>query len=127
MLNTFLLLVLATALFTPPILLSKRGDRFTWPVRYFLSVFPVSYTFIGWQMAALGYGYFSCQGNPKWFHDCIGWGIDFTPLIEHGLFLMIPCVFLALPLTLILLLTTAVKQIAYWRMKNLPDKNVVGE
>lgn len=118
MLTALLLLILAVALFAPPIVLSKRADHLPWAVRYCLSIFPFGYTFIGWQIGALGYHYFACQGNPKEFYDCIGWGIDFTPLVGHGLFLMIPCVFLALPVSLWLLMTTVAKQIGVRHKKN---------
>lgn len=119
MLTALLLLILAVALFAPPIILSNRAEHLPWAVRYCLSFFPFGYTFIGWQIGALGYDYFACQGNPKGFYDCIGWGIDFTPLVGHGLFLMIPCVFLALPVSLWFLLNTLAKQVGGWHKKNI--------
>lgn len=120
--TSLLLLMLAAALFAPPILLSKREETLSWGMRYLLSLIPIGYTFIGWKLGAYGYGYFACQGNPKGFHDCIGWGIDLTPLVGHGLFLMIPCVFFALPISLWLSLNTAAKQLGAWHKKNHPDQ-----
>jgi hypothetical protein len=121
MLSAISLLILAAALFAPPIILSKRANRFSWPVRYFLSVLPVCYTFLGWQVGAFGYEFFSCQGNVKGFQGCVGWGIDFTSLIGHGLFLMIPCVFVALPISVLLTIDTASKQIGAWHKRNFPN------
>lgn len=120
--TSFLLLILAVALFAPPILLSKREEKLSWGMRHLLSIIPFGYTLIGWKLGAFGYDYFGCQGNPKSFHDCIGWGIDLTSLIGYGLFLMLPCVFFALPISLWLSLNTAAKQFRAWHKKNYPNQ-----
>lgn len=41
------LLILALALFVPPILLFWRASRFSWPVRYLFAVIPAAYSGIG--------------------------------------------------------------------------------
>ena len=111
MFDAFALFILAAALIAPPIFLSKKGDRLSWPTRYFLAATPFAYTVLGWQLGELGYSYLPCHGDPKYIHDCVRWGIDFTATINHGVFLMIPCVFIALPLSASLLVATVSKQI----------------
>ena len=82
-----------------------------WLARYIFSIVPLVYTWLGWQLAKVGYEFFACQGNLKSIQECVRWGVDFTPLIGHGFFLMIPCVFFALPVSLWFLLNTAVKHL----------------
>jgi cytochrome bd-type quinol oxidase subunit 1 len=111
MLNAALLLLLALALFLPPILLSLRQEKMRWLTRYILSIAPLAYTWLGWQLAKVGYDFFACQGSLKSIQECARWGMDFTPLVDHGFFLMISCVFFALPVSLWFLLNTAVKHL----------------
>ncbi|MBI4987633.1 MAG: hypothetical protein HZC23_02335 [Rhodocyclales bacterium] len=122
MLSAALLALLAFVLCVPPLLLSRREGQMAWATRYFLSILPVAYTWLGWQFGSAGLDFFTCRGNFKGIHDCFLWGADFTPLVDHGLFLMIPCVFVALPMSLWLLLNTAARQMGAWHRKNWPDK-----
>jgi hypothetical protein len=48
---------------------------------------------------------------------------DVTALVGYGLFLMIPFVFVALPLTLWLLLNTTLEQIGDWHSRNYPKSD----
>jgi hypothetical protein len=121
MINSLLLLVLTSVLLAPPVLLRNGEERFSWTVRYAMSILPVAYTFLGWHLAAQGHDFFGCHGNPKDIHDCIRWGIDFTAIVGHGWFLMVSCGFIALPLSLWLLLNTSCKQIGAWHKKNYPN------
>lgn len=116
------MLMLAVALLAPPIILWKREETLSWSKRYLLSIIPLGYTFIGWKLGAYGYGNLACQGNPKRFHDCILWGFDLTAIVDYGLFLMMPCLLFALPLSLWLSLDTALKQLGAWHKKNYPDQ-----
>ena len=111
MINAALLLLLAFALFLPPLLLTLRQEKMGWLARYAFSIVPLTYTWLGWQLAKVGYEFFACQGNLKSIQECVRWGVDFTPLVDHGFFLMIPCVFVALPVSLWFLLNTAVKHL----------------
>lgn len=111
MLNAALLVLLVSALFLPPLLLTLRQEKMGWLARYVLSIFPLAYTWLGWQLAKVGYEFFACQGNLKSIQECVRWGVDFTSLVGHGFFLMIPCVFVALPVSLWFLLNTAAKHI----------------
>jgi hypothetical protein len=69
---------------------------------------PAAYTGLGWGLGILAYDFF------------MG-GMDFTPLVGHGDFLMIPFVFIAAPLSLWLLLNTGAKQIGAWHRRNWPQ------
>jgi len=106
MLNVALLLQLGLAFFVPVIWMSRGGKKLSWRFRYLLSIFPLGYTFIGWQIGTWGFELFSCRGNPKQFAGCVWNGLDVTGLVEHGLFLGIPCIFFAMPLSLYLLFAT---------------------
>lgn len=111
MLNFWLLAVLVMALVTPPILLLNYENRMTWLSRYLLSVFPAIYTWGGWRLAVVTYDFLGCRGGVKNVHACIASGLDVTPLVGHGFFLMIPSLLVATPISLWLLLNTSVKQI----------------
>lgn len=91
-----------------------------WRSRYFLSMLPATYTGAGWRMGVAAYDFLGCQGGMKYVHACLANGTDWTTLVEHGFFLMIPCLFVATPLSLWLLLNTGTKQIGAWRRKNKP-------
>ena len=121
MMNFLLLALLAAAaLFAPPMLLSRYESRMAWRSRYLLSVLPAAYTLTGWKLGVIAYDFFGCQGGSKNIHACLAGGTDFTPLVEHGLFLMIPCIFIATPLSLWLLLNTVAKQVGAWHRRNFP-------
>lgn len=120
MTNFIFLSLLAAALFAPPALLRKYESRMAWATRYLLSIFPFAYTWAGWQTGNVAYDFFGCQGGLKNVHACLSGGIDFTPLVGGCLFLMIPCAFLASPLSLWLLFNTAAKHIGAWHRRNYP-------
>lgn len=120
MIDALMLTVLAVVLFAPPIILSRHEDKIRWRGRYFLSALPVAYTWAGWKLGVIAYDFFGCKGGMKNIHACFAGGIDFTPLVEHGSFLMIPCVFVAAPLSLWLLLNTGAKQVGAWHRRNFP-------
>lgn len=111
MVDFVLLSLLAAVLFAPPVVLSKYKAKLTWTSRYCLSTLPIAYTWAGWKIAAVAYGFLRCQGGMKNLHACLAAGIDWTPLIGYGFFLMIPCLYIAAPLSLWLLLTTVAKQV----------------
>ncbi|MFV3335470.1 hypothetical protein ACNFIA_31495 [Pseudomonas sp. NY15437] len=110
------LLILALALFVPPALLFWRSSQLAWPVRYLLAVLPAAYTGIGWQLGSWGYAYASCQGGAKNLHGCLAGGADVTAWVGHGLFLMIPFLFIGAPLSLWFLIDTAAKHIGQSRL-----------
>ncbi|MBV7582160.1 hypothetical protein KW851_04985 [Pseudomonas sp. PDM33] len=109
------LLILALALFVPPMLLFWRASRLTWPVRYLLAVIPAAYTGIGWQLGSWGYTYANCQGGAKNLQDCLAGGADVIAWVGHGLFLVIPFLFFGVPLSLWCLIDTAAKHIGHFR------------
>ncbi|MDH1009608.1 hypothetical protein N5J43_18285 [Pseudomonas nicosulfuronedens] len=109
------LLILALALFVPPLLLFWRAPSFTWPMRYLLAVIPAACTGIGWQLGFWGYTYTNCQGGAKNLHDCLAGGVDITAWVGYGLLLMIPFLFLGVPLSLWFLLDTAAKHLGQSR------------
>ncbi|QJP07770.1 hypothetical protein [Pseudomonas multiresinivorans] len=109
------LLILALALFVPPILLFWRASSFIWPVRYLLAVIPAAYTCIGWQLGSWGYTHFNCLGGTKNLHDCLAGGADLTAWVGYGLFLMLPFLFIGAPLSLWCLIDTAAKHIGQSR------------
>jgi hypothetical protein len=111
MFDVISLSLLAVALIAPPVYISKSGGRLSWSMRYLLAIIPLAYTALGWQLGEIGYSHLSCHGDSKNIHDCIRWGMDFTSAVNHGVFLMIPCVFIALPLSASLLVSTVSKQI----------------
>jgi hypothetical protein len=117
MLNAALLVLLAVVLIYPAYLLRRQAYRFTWRARYLLAALPAAYTGLGWQVAALSYEWVGCQGNMKGLYACTLGGADVTPLVGYGFFLTIPFFFVALPLSLWLLLDTAAKQIGEWRQR----------
>lgn len=117
MLNAALLVLLAAVLIYPAYLLWRQADRFSWRARYLLAALPAAYTGLGWQVAALSYEWMGCQGNMKGLYACTLGGADVTPLVGYGFFLTIPFFFVALPLSLWLLLDTAAKQIGEWRRR----------
>lgn len=117
MLDGMLLAVLALALLVPPIVLFKTAGRLSWLMRYVLSALPLAYTGLGWQFGRLAHTFMNCAGNAKDIHDCVRWGIDFTAMVGHASFLMIPCLLIALPLSLWLLLDTAAKHIGARRQE----------
>lgn len=114
---SFLLLAPLTAAL---ILLSRYETKMAWRSRYLLSVFPGTYTWAGWKLGVIAYDFFGCQGGMKNIHACLAGGTDFTSLVGHGFFLMIPCIFIATPLSLWLLLNTVTKQMGAWHQRNLP-------
>lgn len=105
------LLILALALFVPPMLLLWRASRATWPVHYLLAVIPAAYTGIGWRLGSWGYTYANCQGGAKNLHHCLADGADITAWVGYGLFLMIPFLFLGAPLSLWFLIDTAARHV----------------
>lgn len=121
MLDVFFLTLLAVVLLAPPLILFRREEVLRWRTRYLLSVLPVAYTGLGWRLGILAYDFFGCQGGTKNVHACLMGGMDFTPLVGHGGFLMIPFVFIAVPLSLWLLLNTGAKQIGAWHRRNWPQ------
>lgn len=112
--------LLATALFAPPLLLSKREARMSWIGRYFLSAIPLAFTGTGWTLGTFAYDLFGCQGGLKHLHDCLVGGFDLAPLVGYGFFLGIVCPVLGAPISLWLLLNTAAKQIGSWHLANFP-------
>lgn len=109
------LLILALALFVPPMLLFRQASRLTWPVRYLFAVVPAAYTGVGWQLGSWGYAHANCQGGAKYLHDCLAAGADITAWVGHRLFLMIPFLFIGAPLSLWFLIDTAAKHIGQFR------------
>lgn len=105
-----LLAVLATALFAPPVILLKYKAKLSWWSRYCLATLPVAYTWAGWKIATLSYGFLRCEGGTKNLHGCLAGGIDWIAFVGYGFFLMIPCLYIAAPLSLWLLLTTVAEQ-----------------
>ena len=85
-----------------------------------LPALPAAYTWAGWKFGVVAYDFFGCQGGMKNIPACFAGGTDFTPLVGHGFFLMIPCIFVATPISLWLLLNTGVKQVGAWHQKNFP-------
>lgn len=120
MMSFLLLALLAAALFVPPMLLSRYETRMAWRSRYLLSIIPSAYTWAGWKLGVVAYDFFGCQGGMKNIHACLAGGTDFTSLVGHGFFLMIPCIFIATPLSLWLLLNTVAKQMGAWHRRNFP-------
>ncbi|MDC7698291.1 hypothetical protein [Vogesella indigofera] len=123
MMNFLLLALLGAALFAPPILLSRYEGRMAWRSRYLLSALPVAYTWAGWKLGVVAYDFFGCQGGMKNIHACLTGGTDLTPLVGYSFFLMIPCIFVATPLSLWLLLNTGAKQIGAWHRRNFPTND----
>jgi hypothetical protein len=111
MLNILLLSLLAAVLLVPPLVLSRYKANLSWVSRYCLATLPVAYTWAGWKTALVAYGFLGCQGGSKNLQGCLAADIDWTPLVGYGFFLMIPCLYIAAPLSLWLLLTTVVKQV----------------
>lgn len=111
MLSVFLGFVLLATLFGSPALLLWRGSRMRWFQRYFLSLLPISYTALGWWLGTWAYGFFDCQGNTKNIHGCYAGSVEITALVGHGLFLAIPAMFVAGPLSLWFGLDTAIRHL----------------
>lgn len=106
-----LIALLVLVMILPPVLLSSRRLTLAWPLRYLLSALPAAYTWIGSQIGMLAATRFDCLGGMKNLHGCSAGGTDMTALIGHGLFLMIPGVFVAAPLSMFLLLDTLCRHI----------------
>lgn len=117
MLHLFLFMALAAAVLLPPLVLWRKAKRMKWTARYILSALPAVYTWAGWKLGAFGYVQLGCQGGAKNVHTCIASGLDLTPLVGHGLFMMIPFVFVAAPLSAWFLLDTALKQVGDWNRR----------
>jgi len=107
--NFALLAVLATALLATPMILFKYKAKLSWWSRYCLATVPVAYTWAGWKIAAVAYGFLGYEGGTKNLHGCLAAGIDWTSLVGYGFFLMIPCLYLAAPLSLWLLLSAGAR------------------
>ncbi|WP_207888355.1 hypothetical protein [Pseudomonas sp. 30_B] len=107
--------ILALALFVPPAVLFWRALQLAWLVRYLLAVIPAAYTGIGWLLGSWGYAFANCQDGAKYLHDCLAGGVDVTAWVGHGLFLMIPFLFIGAPLSLWFLIDTAAKHIGQSR------------
>lgn len=120
MLKLFLLTLLAMALIAPPIILARREDKLSWTTRYALSALPAACTWSGYKLAVLSLDWLHCKGGMKGAHDCFFSGVDVAPLVDRGLFLGIPFLFIAAPLSLWLLLNTSAKQIGAWHRRNYP-------
>ncbi|WP_043798359.1 hypothetical protein [Azospira oryzae] len=114
--------ILLAVLLAPPLCLARWPDRFSWPTRYALAALPLLYTTGGWQLGLAGVNFFACQGHSKDLHDCWRWGLDFTPLVDHGLFLIIPGLYIALPLSCWLLLNTGARQLGAWYLRLLQER-----
>lgn len=107
-----LLFVLGLALLGPPMVLAKYGPKLGWPLHYALALLPAAYTWGGWNLGIWAYEYFGCQGGTKSLANCTAHGSDMTWFVGYCIFLMIPSIFVAGPLTLWLLLRTGSKHIA---------------
>lgn len=123
MFNLLLMGLLAVAVFYPTYLLHKKEEKLKWRTRYFLSTLPALYTGLGWQIASVGYNAVNCQGGVKNIHGCVLGGFDVTLVVGYGFFLMIPFCFLALPLSLWLVLNTTTKQLGAWHKKSKEKLN----
>jgi hypothetical protein len=108
MLNTLLFSLLAIALFAPPVMLSKYKVKLSWWSRYSLATLPVAYTWAGWKIAEVAYGFLRCKGGTQNLQGCLAVSTELRWL--DTVFLMIPCLYIAAPLSLWLLLTTVVRQ-----------------
>jgi len=72
----------------------------------------VAYTWAGWEIAVLAaYGFVECGGGTKKLNGYLAAGIDWTSLLGYGFFLIIPCLYVAAPLSLLLLLTMVLEQV----------------
>jgi hypothetical protein len=100
------LLLLPVYLFAPPFILLNWHPRLSWTTRYALAIAPVAITYLGWLFGSWAFNYFECGGNFKMMGACLHWGYDFSSVIEFFLFLMIPGMALALPMSILLLLGT---------------------
>ncbi|BCB26268.1 hypothetical protein SKTS_11540 [Sulfurimicrobium lacus] len=121
--NVALNTLLAMVVFAPIWILRQKSLSIQWPIRYLLAILPAMYTGLGWQFAVFAYTPLGCQGGMKNLHSCWVGGVDITPLVDHGFFLMIPFFFFAGPLSLWLLLNNAAEQIGAWHQKqNSPTR-----
>lgn len=111
MFNRVSMLLLAAVVLGCPAILLWRGSRLGWFHRYLLSFLPIFYTVSGWWLGTWAYGYFDCQGNTKNLHGCYAGSVEITALIGHGLFLVLPAMFVAGPLSLWFGLDTAIKHV----------------
>ncbi|MDH1264733.1 hypothetical protein [Pseudomonas sp. GD03944] len=114
MLELLLFLTLGLGLFAAPAFLVWRGQQMGWWGRYLLALVPVVYTGAGWWLGIVAYDYFGCQGGAKNVHACLAGGAEVIALVGHGLFLSIPFMFVAVPLSLWFLLDTTMKHIGQW-------------
>lgn len=108
-----------TLLFVPLWVLSKYELRLSWWMRYVIASLPAGYTGLGWQLAGLTADILHCPPQTKDYAACYWGQIDLSGWINYGIFLMIPLL-VAIPITLWLLLDTALKQMGSWHRRQLP-------
>ena len=103
-----LLIPLALAIIGPLFML--LGENVQWGRRYILACIPAAYTGLGWLITSFASDFAHCKGGLKDIHGCLIGSVDISPLINHGFFLAL-VFFYALPISLWLLINTALKQL----------------
>lgn len=80
---------------------------------------------MGWQLGKHAFDFFNCQGGPKNLHSCMLGDVDLTHFAGFvSFFPMIAFFYVALPLSLWLLLNTAAKQIGEWHARSQERSDV---
>lgn len=110
LLNILLLILLLA----PPIILLRHAERLRWASRHALAALPATVTGAGYGLASMAFVWLECEGDVKGLYGCMAYGRDISGLIEYGLFLLIPFLFVAAPLSAWLLLDTGARQIGAW-------------
>ncbi|MCE4539443.1 hypothetical protein LXT12_19520 [Pelomonas sp. P7] len=73
-------------------------------LRYVLAGLPAIVTFGGWQLAVWAYEHFGCSGNLKALAPCFAGGVNLLPLLGIGLFWCQLLLWVAVPISLWLML-----------------------
>ena len=83
-----------------------------------MALLPAFLTVGGWQTAVWAYAYFGCEGNLKNLQRCFAAGINILPMLGFGLFWCQLLAWIAVPISLWLLIEVGGRHIGEYRRQN---------
>lgn len=81
----------------------------TWTLRYAAAFLPAVFTVGGWRWAVWAYEHFGCQGNLKSLEPCFAGSYNILPWLGFGLFWCQLLAWLAVPLSIGLLIVVGLQ------------------
>jgi hypothetical protein len=89
-----------------------------WSTKYLLALLPATVTLGGWQFAVWAYEHFGCTGHLKNLQPCYVGPINILPALGIGLFWCQLLAWIAVPITLWLLIEVGARHIGSHRRQH---------